>query len=201
MQNNLKRSVQNNELVSSDLPKIRIQIDPSFNYVGNLNTMVLDDSEIDSYYFIDKTTEGQIQRILYFQFEGVLSNSDKTYDYPHMQAINLGEQTFGYDGGVRQFRQVKIDEQADNSDVRQTVDFLTKKGAQFIEGDFYGMLRFAKVLDDLQRNDLLIIFLERLEEAEIPKDIIAKSRYSDEWSGYCQQLLARALRTFTICED
>src|SRR5690606_23112748 len=135
-----------------------------------------------------------------FQFEGALSNSRKTYSYPHMQAINLGEQTFGYDGGVRQFRQVKIDEQADNSDVRQTVDFLSDKGAQFIEGDFYGMLRFAKVLDDRQRNDLLIIFLERLDEAEIPKDIMAKSRYSDDWSEYCQQLLARALRTFTVCQ-
>ena len=201
MKNNPKRSVHGNELKSSSLPKIRIQIDPSLNYIGNLKAVVLDNSEIDSYYFIDKTTEGQIQRILYFQFEAALPSSDKTYEYPHMQVIDLGEQAFGYDGGVRQFRQTKIDEQANNSDVRQTVDFLSDNQVQFIEGDFYGMLRFAKVLDDSRRNDLLIIYLERLEEADIPEDVVAKSRYSEEWSDYCKQLLARAVRTFNICKD
>lgn len=199
MHNNPKRHVQDNELESSDLPKIRIQVDSSFDYVGNLNTIVLDNSQIDSYHFVDKNLEGQIQRIIYFQFEGALPDSDKIYHYPRMQAIQLGEDIFAYDGGVRQYKQVKINEQAINSDVRQTVDFLSEHQAKFMEGDFYGMLRFAKILDG-QQNDLLIIYLERLEEADIPQDIIAKSHYSDEWSGYCQQLLARAMRTFAICE-
>lgn len=198
MTNNLKRSVDANELYSTELPCLRVQIEPSLAYAGNLKTDVLDKARIDNYYFVDKNAEGQIQRILYFQFEGFLNNNADVYAYPDMQDIKIGEHDFGYDGGVRIFRQSKIDEQAENSDVWQTVDFLKVKDAQFAEGEFYSTLRFAQVMDNA-RDDLLIIYLERLEEASIPEDIVAKSRHSHEWSDFCEQSLARALRTFTIC--
>lgn len=201
MKKQAQRSIESNELYSTDLPRIHVQIDHSLDYLGNLNSTVLDTAHIDNYYFVDKNDDGDIQRILYFQFEGFLPDTDDKFEYPNMQDIDINGQSFGYDGGVRMFKQSKIDEQADNSDVRQTVDFLKQQQALFSEGEFYGMLRFAQILDDDARNDMLIIYLERLEEADIPEDIVAKSRHSEDWSGYCEQLLARALRTFAICED
>jgi len=195
-----KRSVEANELQSTELPRLRIQIEPSLDYIGNLNSTVLDNAHIDNYYFIDKNADGQIQRILYFQFEGYLPDNNLSFDYPDMQSIAINGHEFGYDGGVRMFKHLKIDEQPENSDVRQTVEFLKENDVRFSEGDFYGMLRFAFMWDEAKRNDMLVIYLERLEEADIPEDIVAKSRHSGEWSVYCKQLLARALRTFTICE-
>jgi len=201
MSKNPKRSVAHNELTSTQLPHLRIQIDSSLKYSGNLNSTVMDTTTLDNYYFVDKNSANQIQRVLYFQFEGVLPNSNHQFDYPNMQAIQLSHQAFQYDGGVRMYTQSKIDNQPDDSDVRQTVDFLKDQAAHFCEGHYYGMLRFAQILDVSQQNDLLIIYLERLQEADIPDDIIAKSRYSEEWSAYCKQLLARAMRTFSICDD
>lgn len=200
MTNSPKRSVEANELQSTELPRLGVKIEPSLAYIGNLKTDVLDKARIDNYYFLDKNTEGEIQRILYFQFEEVFSDNEETYAYPNMQNIKINEHDFGYDGGVRMFRQSKIDEQAKNSDVWQTINFLESQKIQFAEGEFYGALRFAQIMTD-GRNDLLIIYLERLEEASIPEDIVAKSRHSHEWSVFCEQLLARALRTFTICSD
>lgn len=199
MSNNPNRSVEANELQSTELPRLRVQIDTDLTYIGNLKETVLESAQIDNYYFVDKNADGQIQRILYFQFEAYLDNNDNIFAYPDMQNIKIAGNDFGYDGGVRMYRQSRIDEQAENSDVRRTVDFLKAKDAQFVEGEFYGTLRFAQVMDD-KRKDLLIIYLERMEEASIPEDVIAKSRYSGEWSDFCQQFLARALRTFAICD-
>ena len=197
--NNPDRSVDANELQSMEFPRLRVQIDPDLTYTGNLKARVFDNAQIDNYYFVDKNADGQIQRILYFQFEAFPDNNDNTFDYPDMQDIKLAGHDFGYDGGVRMYRQARIDEQTQNSDVRRTVDFLKAKDAQFIEGEFYGALRFAQVMED-KRHDLLIIYLERMEEANIPEDVIVKSRHSSEWSGFCEQFLARALRTFAICD-
>lgn len=194
-----ERSVEANQLHSTELPCLRVQIDPDLTYIGNFKATVLENAQIDNYYFVDKNADGQIQRILYFQFESLFDNNDDIYDYPDMKDINVAGHDFGYDGGVRMYRQAKIDEQAENSDVRRTVDFLKANDAQFVEGEFYGTLRFAQIMED-KRKDLLIIYLERMEEAAIPEDVIAKSRRSDEWSDFCEQFLARALRTFAICD-
>ncbi|MEM9951575.1 MAG: hypothetical protein AAF846_08255 [Chloroflexota bacterium] len=190
-----KRTVEGN----LDNPRLRIQIAPELNYLGNLKTTTLNDVSIDNYYFVHQTDIGNIRRILYFQFEA--SINDHILNYPTMQTIKINDYPFVYDGGVRPYRSSKIEEQAVASDVRKTVDFLSEQGVHFQEGELYGALRFAHQFDDVKQKDVLIIYLEHVYEADVPADVIAKSRYSDEWQPYCDQLIARALRTFTICED
>jgi hypothetical protein len=194
-----QRSVEANNLYSSDLPAMHLQFARGLEYLGNLKSTILEKAHIDNYYFAERDENGVIQRIVYVQFEGFLPEIEGSHDYPNMKDIRLGNFDFRYDGGVRTFRQSRIDELPQDSDVAQTVAFLKEKGVQFKDGEYYGSLRFVHLISE--RDEVLILYLERMDEADIPLDIVAHSRESEEWPAFCENFLATALRTFTVCED
>lgn len=195
-----QRTVEDNCLHSSDLPPMRVQFASSLDYLGNLKGTIYETAQIDNYYFAERDSNGMIQRIVYLQFENYFPDVDAPHDYPNLKPIELGNLAFIYDGGVRTFRQSRIDELRPDSDVAQTVRFLKEKGVQFKDGEFYGSLRFVHLTDN-KSNEVLILYLERLQEADIPADVIARSRNSEAWPNFCEEFLARALRSFTVCED
>ena len=200
MSKNPQRSVEDHCLYSSDLPPLRVQFANNLDYLGNLKSTVYETAQIDNYYFAERDNQGIIQRIVYLQFESYFPDVDAPHDYPSLKPIQLGNLAFCYDGGVRTYRQSRIDEQRPDSDIAQTVAFLKEKGVQFKDGEFYGSLRFVHLTGN-KSEEVLILYLERLQEADIPADVIARSRNSDEWPSFCAEFLARALRSFTICED
>jgi hypothetical protein len=201
MFNQIQRYVEDNHLHSSDLPPMTVQFARNLEYLGNLKSTIYETAQIDNYYFAERDDKGIIQRIVYLQFEDYFPDVDVPHDYPSLKPIQLGNLAFGYDGGVRTYRQSRIDEQRPDSDIAQTVAFLKQKGVQFQDGEFYGSLRFVHLTGESKRDEVLILYLERLQEADIPGDIIARSRNSEEWPGFCEDFLARALRSFTVCED
>jgi hypothetical protein len=116
-----------------------------------------------------------------------------------MTDCSIGIDGFSYDGGVRRFIQALIEQRGADSDVAQTVDFLANNGACFAEGDVYAHLRFVKLLGDDKRNEVLLVYLERVED--VSDDLADKSRESDEWSTYCQSLYERATKLFSIATN
>ena len=201
MFNQTQRYVEDNCLHSSDLPPMRVQFAKRLEYLGNLKSTIYNTATIDNYYFAERDEKGIIQVIVYLQFESNLPDVDVPHDYPSLKPIQFANLDFGYDGGVRTYRQSRIDEQPADSDIAQTVAFLKEKGVQFQDGEFYGSLRFVHLTGQDKRDEVLILYLERLQEAEIPPDVIARSRNSEEWPGFCEDFLARALRSFGVCED
>ena len=191
-----ERSVENNILTSSALPRLHIQVDSSLAYIGNLKSIIYDTAHIDNYYFVERDDEGFITRLLYLQFEGYLPDVDKDYEYPNMTRCQLGNEDFLYDGGVRRFHQSLIDQRGADSDIAQTVDFLAQHGACFAEGDTYAHLRFVQVVSDTKRDKALVLYLERVNN--VSDDLAEKSRASDEWSQYCQSLYQQAITLFSI---
>lgn len=196
-----ERSVEDNCLYSSDMPAMRVQLARGLEYLGNLKSKIRDVAHIDNYYFAERDEAGIIQRIVYLQFEGFFPEAEGTCEYPDTQPIQLGNFGFVYDGGVRNYRQSRIDELDPQTDVVQTVAFLKEKGVQFKDGEYYGSLRFVHVFGEARRDEVLILYLERMDEADIPLDVVARSRQSGEWPAFCEKFLARALRCFTVCED
>lgn len=191
-----QRTVEGNFVVSSAMPTIRIQLDTALKYVGNLKSTINDSSHIDNYFFVEHDDNGGIERIVYLQFETDANENS----YPKLtKNLILGERNFSYNGGVRPYRQARIDAQTEDSDIRQTVAFLNEKGLSFKELEFYGALQFLHVDED-KRDKLHIFYLERLQEADIPEDVIANSRESDDWAAFCETFLSRAMRSFTVCE-
>jgi hypothetical protein len=201
MFNSIERHVEDNCLQSSDLPPMRVQFAKHLEYLGNLKSTIYNTSTIDNYYFAERDEKGIIQVVVYLQFESNLPDVDLPHDYPNLKAIQLGNLDFGYDGGVRTYHQSRIDEQPADSDIAQTVAFLKQKGVQFQDGEFYGTLRFVHLTGEDKRDEVSILYLERLQEADIPPDVVAKSRNSDEWPNFCEDFLARALRSFKVCKE
>jgi hypothetical protein len=196
-----QRSVEENCLYSSAMPALRVQLARGLEYLGNLKSKIRDVAHIDNYYFAERDETGTIQRIVYLQFENYFPDVDASHDYPSSKPIQLGNFDFLYDGGVRNYRQSRIDELDPETDVVQTVAFLKEKGVQFKDGEYYGSLRFVHVIGESRRDEVLILYLERMEEADIPLDVVAHSRQSGEWPAFCEKFLARALTCFTVCED
>jgi hypothetical protein len=193
-----ERTVENNVLASSTLPPLRVQVDSALTYLGNLKSTIHNQAHIDNYYFVERDDEGFITRLVYLQFEGYLPDVEASYTYPDMQPCKLGREAFMYDGGVRRFAQTLIDSRGPDSDVAQTVEFLANHGACFSEGAWYAHLRFVKVLGEDQRNEVLLLYLERVDA--VPDDIAEKSRESADWSHYCQALCERATKLFHMIE-
>jgi len=197
-----QRTVEGNFVVSSAMPALRVQLDNALKYVGNLKSTVNDSIHIDNYFFVEDDDNGGIERIVYLQFEGYLPDKDdEAQQYSQLnKTIQIAERKFSYNGGVRPYRQAKIDAQAEDSDIRQAVAFLNEHGLSFKELEFYGTLQFLHFADADKRNKLHIVYLEHLEEADIPEDVIAHSRESEDWATYCEKFLSRAMRSFTVCE-
>ena len=118
-----QRSVEGNCLYSSDIPAIRVQLARSLEYLGNLKSKIHDVAHIDNYYFADRDENGIIQRIVYLQFEGYFPEVEGSYEYPNTQPIQMANFDFVYDGGLRNYRQSRIDELDPQTDVVQTVAF------------------------------------------------------------------------------
>ena len=71
-----ERSVENNVLISSALPRLQVEVDSSLAYLGNLKSTIYDAAHIDNYYFVERDDEGFITRLLYLQFEVYLPDID-----------------------------------------------------------------------------------------------------------------------------
>ncbi|MBX2818622.1 MAG: hypothetical protein KTR29_03040 [Rhodothermaceae bacterium] len=84
-----ERSVHNNILVSSDLPDIRVAVDPEFTYVGRFDFFIRDVAYGERFVFVDAENK-KVQRLFIFQFEGFLPTNTMTYNYNFSQAEEIG---------------------------------------------------------------------------------------------------------------
>ena len=62
-----KRSVQNNILYSSESPVIRIKVDASFTYLGNLNFILYDVALVEQHHFVITDPNQDVVRLLWLQ--------------------------------------------------------------------------------------------------------------------------------------
>ena len=73
----VQRYVTGPIFISTHLPPLRVEIDPAFTYLGNLEFGLKGIAQVDRHLFIE--AEGQaIQRLIIFQFEGFLDNNSYT---------------------------------------------------------------------------------------------------------------------------
>ena len=121
-----QRSVQNNILLSEELPAIQIKIDPQFAYIGITNFILYDVAHVEQHHFIIADEQKRVQRRLWFQFEGYLDDNDHKYNYSGMEALTLHNFTFLHNSYVLNIEDVY--RERPTSDSAHVVDFLTEKG-------------------------------------------------------------------------
>ena len=68
----MMRTVENNLLVSSDLPTIKIKVSDRLEYVGRLQFVLYEVAEADIFVFAEADTHHALKRWLVGGFEGYL---------------------------------------------------------------------------------------------------------------------------------
>ena len=189
-----QRSVQNNILLSEELPAIQIKIDPQFTYVGSTNFILYDVAHVEQHHFIVTDTQKRIQRRLWFQFEGYLDDNDHKYDYSGMEALTLNGFTFLHNAYVLNIEDVY--RERPTSDSAHVVDFLKEKG-YVLSGDL--MSNRMVWLDADLRNELMIIYSEILHSTgHRVSDLTEDGPATAEWPVLSQALHEHALASFAI---
>lgn len=171
-------------LRSTRWPPAGVEVDSAFDHLGT-RTIDLGGAEAEIHVLADVSEDGELQRFYWIQFEGRKSGSSGTYDYsslPHRDTID----GYVFYTGVRHGAYT-ADEVTNEADTRTVGAILAEQGY-----DFPAPMMRARMatLDESRRNELLVIYMERLawsgsSEAELAAD-------PDAWASAAAGLRERA---------
>lgn len=190
----VQRTGQETILRSDKLPRIAIQIDPAFKYVGSTSFILYEIARVEQHHFVVADAERRVLRQLWFQFEGYLENNTRTYNYSGMESLHSNGFDFLHDADRMNIEEVY--EERPTSDFAHVVNFLKEKGYQ-LTGDI--MFHRMVWLDADLRNELMIIYWEALVPTGYRlADIADGGAAAAEWTGLSQSLRERSLSSFKI---
>jgi hypothetical protein len=188
-----QRSVDDNVLISTELPSARIAFDSTFTYVGTQSVVLFGRTNAEQHFFVD--AEGsRIRRMLWVQFEGKRPNNPSTYNYSRYPVMDIGGHPFHHDG---RFFAVRIDEERPGSDFRHALEFLREHGYGL--GPEVMRQRLVWLLDEPARNELMIIYYEDLRDHGLTiVDLVPGGNEADRWDDMADALLGRAVDAMTF---
>lgn len=191
-----ERRVENNVLVSNQMPAIRIKVDKAFKYVGNIQFPLKGIAQVERFVFAVADRK-HIKRLFVVQFEGFLDGNDHTYKYRITNPVTLGGQV--YNQNTWFFDNAKNIKDNPGTESDKMTAFLKQKGYSL--DDELMMSRFVRVVDEAKRHEIIIYYLENLKDAGFPlSDYAGDSPPSERQIELQKALTARSLKSFTILE-
>ncbi len=176
------RQVKEQVLTSTYLPSIRFRFDDSFKYAGTQKFILYEKAQVEQFFFVDADSQRRIKRMYMVQFEGFLPGINASYDYPVMETVNLGGQTYLVNAESIPNVSAAL-KQIPGSDVARAASFLESKGYSI--GESIRFQRFVRLLDEAKRNEIILLYIED-----------AGASPAQENDG--KEFLARALKGFTV---
>ncbi|WP_411031750.1 hypothetical protein [Spongiimicrobium sp. 3-5] len=166
------RYVQDNMLISNELPEITIKVHETFEYIGNFDFEIVANS--DEY---EKDIQGKpiasgerfvfavnedsvIEKLFIVQFEGFLPSVDFTYNYNFDKAETIGKNK--YRQNTWYYDSKKLAEENPANEGALTRSFLKKKG--YMVEDEYMMSRFVGLASPDRKYEIIIYYLEMLRK-------------------------------------
>lgn len=192
-----ERFVEDNVLHSTALPQIRVQVADEFTYLGKFEFTLKEMAYGERHVFVDES-DGKVQRLFIFQFEGFLPDNEYTYNYDFTGA----EVMAGHP--VRQNTWAYSNEQAQREspqgEAALTVQFIRSKGLEL--EDELMMSRFVMVADEARRHELILFYLENASATgyRIASFYDAQGTPSSHWRAISEGLEARSRASFKILE-
>ncbi|HYP40405.1 MAG TPA: hypothetical protein VEX13_08585 [Chloroflexia bacterium] len=192
------RTVENNVLVSMDMPAIKLKIDNRMEYVGRLQFVLYNIAEADIFVFAEGDGDRRLKRWLIVQFEGFLDNNSHTYNYAMASRITLGSHEYMVDDYADNLNRMMAEEPAD-SDGAHVAALLRREGYTMPDDAIWS--RFVRAIGEARRKELLIIYTEDLAAlgltaASLPFNVPLPQEYAALTEGVHE----RAVRAFTIVE-
>lgn len=185
----LTRRVEGRTLVSDSLPRVRIEFDKDFKYVGGQAFILYDVARAEQHFFVDADKDGRIRRLYWVQFEGYLPTNSHAYDYKVTKTANIGGLDFVADAGPRN---IKLNPGRPDGDGARGRAFLASKGFR-LAGDDVVTQRLVHLIGEPKRDELMIIYLEDLGPKKLTAaDLSPGGREAARWDEFSRGLLERA---------
>ena len=192
------RNVQNNLLVSTELPAIRVQVAEPFRYIGKFEFALKGIAAGERYVFVDVVAK-KIKRLFVFQFEGFLPDNNHTYNYDFSEAEMISGHRFRQNTWAYGNEQLLRDSPGDEGAL--TAQFVREQG--FDLEDELIMSRFLTVPDAARRNELILFYLENASTTGYPISTFYDERAettAPHWDLISVGLTVRSRQSFTIIE-
>lgn len=172
-QDKAERLVATNLIISSTLPKVVIQVDDEFEYIGNFDFEIIAQSEEyeealrgrpvasgERAVFVKADENKQIQKLFIVQFEGFFPHLDLRYNYNFSKAEQIGDNKYRHNTWF--YNSKKLAEQNPQGEGAKTRAFLEEKGFS-LEAELM-MSRFVGLASEDRKNEIIIFYLETLKK-------------------------------------
>lgn len=193
------RRVVDNIVTSHGLPQIKIQVSRQLRYLGELKFTLLDVARVEAFLFAEEDDVHQIKRLFIAQFEAYLPDNQYTYQYPEMDRQRLGDHDYMTDGGTLILERVL--KRRPEGDIAEWVRWMHTQGYDYHRWNELAYRRFVRVVDRVQRSELLLLYFENLRTRAVRADDLLTRGHSDPRVSELEtQVLHSALKTFSIAQ-
>ena len=156
----LSRTVSGNTLFSQTDPPVRMTFDERFKPIGGQKFILYGTADVEQHFFVEQHPDGTLKSCFWIQFEGFLPDNNYTYDYSDSPLrLQIGEFDFFTDtaaGESSRFFRLGWP----GTDGYLARKFAADKG--YTMPDNYAYARLVHIPDDINRKELLVIFMEDL---------------------------------------
>lgn len=193
--NGQKRTVTNQVLASSDLPKISVKVDGALKYVGKFDFVLKGMAKGERFVFVDADRDKNVNRLFIAQFEGFLPGQPHTYNYNFDKAETMAgyrfrQNTYAYSNS-------EAERESPDAEAALTARFLRERGYKL--EDELMMSRFLTVPDAERRNELILFYLENVSKTgKKIADFYAGDNETDVWREISVGLTARSRKAFAV---
>ena len=188
-----KRFVRNDTLVSRELPRMDLAVDPRLESVGSLEFDLKQAARVQRFVFASRDESGVPARMLIVQFESILPDAKGSYTFGLENPTRLGAHDYQTQSGFFNFDEAAA--ARPGAEAEQTRAFLAERGWN-VAGENFLVARYARVVDDAKRSEIIVFYLENLrtlgrkreeledggsranERAGLLRDVVARSRLS-----------------------
>lgn len=190
----LERKVADNVLTSFDVPKVRITVDESLQYLGRFDFNLRDIAAGERYIWAE-TQEGRVKRMFIVQFEGFLPQVNHQYRFGMRTPVKLGSQTYSHNLWFYN------DEEGRGADppneATRTVKFLAERGLS-LDTDLM-MSRFARIVGQDKRNEIILFYWENMRDHGVTaKDFPEETPVTPPHQKLGQEFYQRSLKAFRV---
>lgn len=190
----VKRTVENNVLHSNALPVMTLHVSSDFDYLGSLSFILKDIALVERHIFVEAESN-KAARMFIVQFEEFLPENNYTYNWQIRTPMKLcGAEWQQNPYFFNNAENIRTDPGAESD---HTTRFLKANGLA-VEDELM-MSRFARVIDDARRHEIILFYIENisstghtLEEISLGGDIRL------EFQQIADKLVARSLQHFKL---
>ena len=189
-----QRLVRENQLTSTALPALRIEVAPAFRFVGTVPFRIGSVAEGERFILVD-ARDTVVERMVIAQFEAILPASDQRYNYSFEDAQLVA----GYRFRANAFAFSNAAARAENptGEAALTAAFLGSRGYH-LDDDLMAF-RYLTVPDSARRHELIIFYVEALPRHGVRlMDLYVDDRETPRWQELSRGLARRARIAFSI---